>query len=76
MSTSLKTVVEYNPGSVLAEGTPQAIVFGRSMVRFKREGSKDGPMTLDIRGLDPPQLLKKLRAFEEVVRDTIIHLEG
>jgi hypothetical protein len=73
MSTQQKTVVEYDSGSLLAKGCPQATVFGKSMVRFKHPDSIN--MFLDIRGTDAPQTLKMLRAFEEVVRDTIIYLE-
>jgi hypothetical protein len=73
MSTQKKTVVEYDSGSILADGCPQATVHGKSMVRFKQADSLN--MYLDVRGSDAANLMKKLRAFEEVVRDTIMHLE-
>jgi hypothetical protein len=72
-TTQIKTVIEYDSASVLAKGCPQATVFGKSLVRFKHLDSIN--ISLDIRGDDAPQLMKRLRAFESVVRDTIIYLE-
>lgn len=74
MSTETRTVISADPGATLSAGVPQAVVFGQSMVRFRHIESKN--MYMDIHGDDAAQMLKRLRAFEEVVRDTIMFLEG
>ena len=51
---------------------PEALIHGKTMVIFQRGGND----TMGIRAGNPKQMLKILRGFEEVVRDTIVELEG